>query len=185
MNEACRDAQASEQIAHVYMNAADAQYAGRTWQDLFELIVMAKRGNTRQRWERAIRCRGYDPLRTRPLIETKAEDLLGLLEKDNRTSVNDYLKRAHNFAIKQGFVPKPIRGRSAWPPVVYKPKRAIREDEYRRIVEREGNPERRAFYHLLWHLGGSQGDIAKLCAENVDWESRTITYVRAKLRRQT
>ena len=63
MNEACRDAQASEQIAHVYMNAADAQYAGRTWQDLFELIVMAKRGNTRQRWERAIRCRGYDPLR--------------------------------------------------------------------------------------------------------------------------
>ena len=33
---------------------------------------------------------------------------------------------------------------------------------------------------LLWHLGGSQTDIATLCAENVVWSSRTIGYVRNK-----
>jgi integrase len=40
--------------------------------------------------------------------------------------------------------------------------------------------ELRAYYALLWHLGGSQTDMASLRAEDVDWESRTISYARMK-----
>jgi len=37
------------------------------------------------------------------------------------------------------------------------------------IVARERNPERRDFYELCWHLGGSQSDIAALKAEDFDY----------------
>jgi integrase len=47
-------------------------------------------------------------------------------------------------------------------------------------VERERNPERRKFYELCWHLGGSQGDIANLKAEDVDWGYKTISFTRKK-----
>jgi integrase len=32
----------------------------------------------------------------------------------------------------------------------------------------------------LWHLGGSQTDIAELAAEDIDWKDRTISYHRRK-----
>lgn len=45
-----------------------------------------------------------------------------------------------------------------------------------RIVEREGNAEWKAFYQLAWHLGASQGDLANLHAEDVEWASGTINH---------
>ena len=40
----------------------------------------------------------------------------------------------------------------------------------------EVNPVRKALYQLCWHLGGSQGDIASLKGEDVDWtQGRCIT----------
>jgi integrase len=33
---------------------------------------------------------------------------------------------------------------------------------------------------MLWHLGGSQTDIADLTGEDVDWKDRTISYRRNK-----
>jgi len=53
------------------------------------------------------------------------------------------------------------------------------------IVQREQNTERRDFYELLWHTGASQTDAACLLAEDVDWNSRTISYSRAKLKSRT
>jgi hypothetical protein len=35
-------------------------------------------------------------------------------------------------------------------------------------------------YHLCWHLGVSQGDIANTKGENVDWENHTVSFVRKK-----
>jgi integrase len=42
------------------------------------------------------------------------------------------------------------------------------------------NPERKALYQLSWHLGASQGDIANLKGEDVDWENSTVSFVRKK-----
>src|SRR4030095_9321472 len=35
---------------------------------------------------------------------------------------------------------------------------------------------------LLWHLGGSQTDIASLKADDIDWIDRTLSYGRQKTR---
>jgi hypothetical protein len=53
-------------------------------------------------------------------------------------------------------------------------------EEHQLIVQGEKNPERRSFYELRWHLGGSQTDIANLKAEDIDWSNRTIAYTRQK-----
>jgi integrase len=64
--------------------------------------------------------------------------------------------------------------------VKYRLKRAITREEHEKVIAREHNPERRAFYCMLWELGGSQGDIARLQAEDIDWTNRGISYARAK-----
>jgi integrase len=69
-----------------------------------------------------------------------------------------------------------------WPAVRFKDKRAITWEEHCRIVARELNPERKAFYQLAWHLGASQSDLAHLQAEDVDWPNRIISFFRMKTR---
>jgi hypothetical protein len=92
-----------------------------------------------------------------------------------------------NF-IHFSFILIPLRAISAaqslpqWPRPVFKAKRAITAEEHAAIVQREQNTERRDFHKLLWHTGASQTDAACLLAEDVDWNSRTISYSRAKLK---
>ena len=50
-------------------------------------------------------------------------------------------------------------------------RRAITFEEHQKIIERELNPATRAYYELLWHLGGAQTDIATLTAEDIDWKA--------------
>jgi len=78
------------------------------------------------------------------------------------------------------WLPWPIIPKRLWPEVRFQPKRAITIEEHQLILEREKNPERRSFYELCWHLGGSQTDIANLKAEDIDWGNRTIAYTRQK-----
>ena len=74
-----------------------------------------------------------------------------------------------------------VIAKRAWPKVVYGEKRAITQGEHQRIIEREGNVERRAFYdEVCWHVGASQSDIANLKAENIDWREHTISFDRKK-----
>ena len=61
-------------------------------------------------------------------------------------------------------------------------KRAITSAEHAAVLARELNPERRDFYELLWHTGASQTDAACLTAEDVNWNTRTISYIRKKLK---
>jgi integrase len=78
------------------------------------------------------------------------------------------------------WLPWPIIPKRLWPEVPFQPKRAITIEEHQLIIEREKNPERRNFYELCWHLGGSQTDIANLKAEDIDWANRRIAYTRQK-----
>jgi integrase len=79
------------------------------------------------------------------------------------------------------WLPWPILPSKLWPKIKFKKKRAIKHEEHIKIIAREKNPERRAFYELCWHLGGSQSDIANLEAEDVDWNDCTVCYDRKKL----
>ncbi len=116
------------------------------------------------------------------IIETRAEDFLRALSK-GKVSTNVFLRRLHNFALDMGWALAPVLPPKQWPVVHHQPKRAITLEEHQKIVAREQNEERRAFYQLLWELGGAQGDVAKLCAEDIDWKTRTLSYFRAKTRR--
>jgi len=78
-------------------------------------------------------------------------------------------------AVKYFAMPK-----KRWPGIKFKEKRAITLVEHQAIVEREQNPERKAFYQLAWHLGASQSDIACLEAGNIDWENHVISFARKK-----
>jgi integrase len=90
------------------------------------------------------------------------------------------LRRIHNFALDMNWLPRSIIPKRQWPAIQFKEKRAITFDEHQAIVSREKNPERKTYYELCWHLGGSQGDIACLKGEDMDWENQTISFTRKK-----
>ena len=128
---------------------------------------------------RASRDHAFDLIRDLPVFETQADHFLKVLER-GKVATNVFLRRLHNFAVDVGWLPWPILPKKQWPVIRFKPKRAIMFAEHADIVERERNPERKAFYELLWHLGGSQSDIAHLRAEDIDWTAQTVTYRRQK-----
>ena len=74
----------------------------------------------------------------------------------------------------------PVIVKRQWPEITFKEKRAITLDEHRAVVDREPNPERKAFYQLAWHIGASQSDLAFLDAENIDWEHNVVSFARKK-----
>jgi integrase len=159
--------------------ASDPLIVKRSWQHVMDELVKTKQGSTQERWQRAIKDKSLDSIRSLPLIETQAEQLFRVLEKGT-VSTNVHLRKLHNFCLAMNWLPWPIIPKKQWPPVQFKEKRAISREEHCRILEREQNPERKKFYELCWHLGGSQGDIANLRAEDVDWENCTIGFTRKK-----
>ena len=80
-NEAHEQPAINLQIARAYLMASDPLVATRTWQHVMEEICKTKHGSTRVRWQRAIKERAFDQIRSVPLIETQAEQLLHVLEK--------------------------------------------------------------------------------------------------------
>jgi integrase len=42
------------------------------------------------------------------------------------------------------------------------------------------NAERKTFYRLSWLLGASQGDVANLKGEDIDWTDNTVSFFRRK-----
>lgn len=184
-------------LARVYMNGADPKLATRTWQEVMEHIVAKKKDETKRRWETAIKDANFDCIRNRRVAETRPEHFDKALA-DGKVSTNVYLRRVHNHALGMEWLLKSVIPRLQWPKPVFKPKRAIRAEEHRRIIEAEmaaaernqgsrnsDGPhydERRDFYELLWHTGAAQSDAAYLMAEDVDWTQRTICYSRKKLK---
>ncbi|MDB6030189.1 MAG: hypothetical protein JWM16_527 [Verrucomicrobiales bacterium] len=169
------------QLARVYLNGADPKLGTRTWQDVMESIVSQRTDETRRRWEVAIKDKNFDGIRNRPVAETRPEHFYKALE-DGKVSTNVYLRRIHNHALGMEWLLKSVIPRLQWPKPVFKSKRAITAAEHASIVARELNAERRDFYELLWHTGASQTDAACLMAEDVNWNQRTISYSRRKLK---
>jgi integrase len=178
-NNAARQPAMNLQIAQVYLQHGDPALAARTWQDVMAQIAAAKSGETLLRWQAAIRDKALDVIRTRRLIETTAEHFLAVMKKGT-VSTNVYLRRIHNYAVNMHWLPWPVLPKPNWPALRHREKRAITSEEHQRIIARELNPATRAYYELLWHLGGAQTDIATLTAEDVDWNDRTISYQRRK-----
>jgi len=178
-NEARENPLLNRQIARTYLAAVDPDIVKRCWRYTLEELIKTKFDENARRWRIFSKDRAISPILDLPLIETRAEHFLGVLNAGT-VSTNVFLRRLHNFALGLGWLLAPVLPPRQWPKVRYRSKRGITQQEHQRIIEREHNPERRAFYQLLWELGGSQGDIAHLNAEDIDWARRGISYSRAK-----
>lgn len=178
-NQALRQPSLNLQIAKAYLAGSDSGVATRTWRQALDWIINSKHGATQERWFRAGRQEVLQPLLDRIIMETTAEQILDVVRRGT-VSTNVHLRKLHNFCISMNWLPWPIVPKRQWPEVRYGEKRAITLEEHQRILEREGNPERRSFYELCWHIGGSQSDIANLTADDIDWTQRTIAYRRRK-----
>ena len=178
-NESFRQPVLNRQIARTYLTATDSEMATRIWQKPMDEMTKTKTGPTKARHECAMRDRAFDLIRNLPILETHPAHFLKVLEL-GKISTNVYLRRIHNFALDINWLPWPILPKRQWPQLKFKEKRAITHEEHQRIIAAEVNPERKALYELCWHLGASQGDIANLRGEDVDWQNRTISFIRQK-----
>lgn len=179
MNEAeCLPGQ-NRRMAQVYLSASDPESAKRTWQFAMEEKLKTVKGPSHSRGITANKDHALDDLRRLTLAETRPEHVLTALHRGT-VATNVFLRKLHNFALDMGWLLGPVLPRAKWPKIVYAAKRAITETEHRMICQREPNPERRAFYEMLWHTGASQTDAAMIRAENIDWSSRVLRYSRQK-----
>ncbi|HYG24024.1 MAG TPA: tyrosine-type recombinase/integrase [Verrucomicrobiae bacterium] len=166
-------------LARVYWQAGDPDAAKRTWQNVMNEIPKFKTGDTHRRWLVAIKDKAFDSIRNLVILETKADHFLKVLEKGS-ISTNIYLRRIHNFALDMSWLPVAVLPKKRWPAIKFKAKRAITLDEHQKIIAREPNAERKAFYQLAWQLGASQSDIAFLEAKDINWEQRVVAFHRKK-----
>jgi len=180
-NNAERQPVLNLQIAKAYLAGSDNGINTRTWQHAIEALTNTKQDANKERWLRVVKDRALVPLLPQVIIETKGEALLKALQMGT-VSTNVYLRRLHNFCVDMSWLPWPLLPKRQWPAVRFKDKRAITWDEHCRVVARELNLERKAFYQLAWHLGASQSDLANLQAKDVDWQARIICFVRMKTR---
>jgi len=178
-NQAERQPLLNLQIARAYLAGADNGIATRKWKDALEALISSKTGTTQVRWKTVARDRALAPLWPQLIVNTPGDLLLRVIQ-EGTVSTNVYLRRLHNFCLDMNWLPWPVIPKRQWPAVRYKDKRAITLEEHSRIIAAEVNLERKAFYQLCWHLGGSQGDIASLRGEDVDWENGTVGFTRKK-----
>lgn len=178
-NEAFRQPVLNLQIARTYLTAIDPEVAKRTWQTAMDELTKTKTGNTHHRHVTAMKDKAFDIIRNVPILETQSAHFLKTLEL-GKVSTNVYLRRIHNFALDMNWLPWSVLPKRQWPKVKFKEKRAITFEEHQRIIAAEVNPERKTLYQLCWHLGASQGDIASLQGEDVDWTSNTVGFTRKK-----
>ena len=179
MNEAGQQPAMNLSLARVYLRHSDPMISVRTWQHVLDEIIAIKSGPTQVRWKSAAKDKAFDLIRNRILIETQAEHLLTVL-RAGKVSTNAFLRKIHNFALDMNWLPAMVIPRRQWPAIHYKEKRAITFEEHQQIIAAEVNPERKMLYQLCWHLGASQGDIASLKGEDVDWTNSTVSFVRKK-----
>jgi integrase len=178
-NEATRDRALSLALGRAYLGAHDPKMAKRTWADVMAEMSNHGEQTTQDRCRRAMRSKPFDRIRHQQLVEATAKDLLDVL-RSGTSSTNHFLRRLHNLAIDLGWLPWVVLAPKLWPKIEAKPKRSITHDEHVRIVSDDENLERSLYYEVLWEIGASQSDGAKLTAENVDWCTGRMAYIRSK-----
>lgn len=178
-NEAVIQPAVNLQIARAYIAASDENVSTRNWQFVMDEMGKLKTGPTLERWERAEKDTAFDHIRTLTVIETRPDHLLRVLE-EGTVSTNVFLRRIHNFALDMTWLPWPVIVKRHWPKTKFKAKRAITLAEHQAIIENERNEERKSFYELIWHFGASQGDLACLEGENIDFVQKVVHFRRKK-----
>jgi integrase len=178
-NEAQRQPVLNLHLARAYLTASDPAFVERTWQIVMEQMQSRGKDSSRERYASVFKSPSFNGLRNKKLLETTADDFFAVF-KQNKVAINEFLKRLHNFALHLGWIALPVVAPYLWPKYEAKERRGITRDEQETILAREKKAEWKLFLELLWETGAAQSDAANMTAEDIDWQSRTITYFRMK-----
>jgi integrase len=178
-NEAQRQPLLNLHLARAYLSASDPAFVERNWQTVMEQLQSRGKESSRARYASVFKSPTFDGLRTKKLLETTADDFLAVF-KQNKVAVNEFLKRLHNFALSLGWIALPVVAPYLWPKYEPKERRGITQDEHQSVLAREKKAEWKLFLELLWETGAAQSDAASFTAEDIDWQTRTISYFRQK-----
>ena len=178
-NEAQRQPVLNLHLARAYLSASDPAFVERTWQTVMEQLQARGKDSSRERYATVFKSSCFDALGNKRLLETTADDFLAVF-KDGKVSIVYFLKRLHNFALNLGWLALPIVAPYLWPKYEAKDRRGITPAEQESILAQEKKAEWELFLKLLWETGAAQSDAANMTAEDIDCQSRTITYFRMK-----
>ncbi len=178
-NEAQRQPVLNLHLARAYLTASDPAFVERTWQTVMEQLQARGKDSSRDRYASVFKSPAFDALRHKKLLETTADDFFAMF-KDGKVSIVNFLKRLHNFALSLGWIAVPIIAPYLWPKYEPKDRRGITLDEHQSVLAKEKNAEWKLFLELLWETGAAQSDAASFTAQDIDWQTRTISYFRQK-----
>lgn len=181
LNADDEDRQHCEEMALAYQRKAGRTVSKKTWGEAMDECssVAGKTESTRLRHRVAYKSKDFKPLLSLPINKTHPDDFRNIL-KCGKSSVAKYLRKVQGFALSQGWLTVPLVPSNQMRVLRQKEPRAITEAEYGRILAAEHNPEKKAFYRMLWGIGAAQIDCANLRAENFDRKTKVITYRRRK-----
>src|ERR1039457_6350664 len=178
-NEAQRQPMLNLHLARAYLTASDPAFVERPWQTVMDQLQSRGKDSSRERYANVFKSSAFDGLRHKKLLETTTDDFLAMF-KDGKVSIVCFLKRLHNFAVNLGWIAVPIVAPYLWPKYEPKDRRGITQDEHQSVLAKEKKAEWKLFLELLWETGAAQSDAASFTAEDIDWQTRTISYFRQK-----
>jgi integrase len=178
-NEAQRQPVLNLHLARAYLTASDPAFVERTWQTVMAQLQARGTESSRERFATAFKSPALDGLRHKKLLETASDDFFAVF-KCAKVSTICFLKRLHHLALSAGWIALPIVAPNLWPRYKPKDRRGITCDEHQTLLAREKKAEWKLFLELLWETGASQADAANFKTEDIDWPTRTISYLRKK-----
>jgi integrase len=167
------------QLGRAYITHADPKMATRTWQEAMDEMSLHGQQASQTRCAREFKFTVYDIIRNKPIALTSGEELKAVLKRGG-AAANNYLRRLHNLAVDNGWIQWEIIPSKKWGKAVKNPKRGVTLDEHQRIIATEENEERRHYYEMLWLIGAAQTDCSLLTSDNVNWQTRVLSYQRRK-----
>ena len=178
-NEAQRQPVLNLHLARAYLTASDPAFVERNWQTVMHQLQARGRASSRERFATAFKSPTLNSLRHKKLLETTADDFFAVF-KDAKPSTICFLKRLHHLALSAGWIALPIVAPNLWPKYKPKDRRGITLDEHQNLLAKEKKAEWKLFLELLWETGAAQSDAVNFKAEDIDWQSRTLSYFRQK-----
>ena len=178
-NEAQRQPVLNLHLARAYLTASDPAFVERTWSVVMSQLQARGKESSRERFATAFKSPALNGLRNKRLLETTADDFFAVFQCAKPSTIC-FLKRLHHLALSAGWIALPIVAPNLWPKYKPKDRRGITQDEHQSLLATEKKAEWRLYLELLWETGAAQADAAHFKAEDVDWQSRTISYFRMK-----
>ena len=178
-NESVRQPALNLHIAKAYLAGTDSAMTTRTWPQAIDSLIGTKEGANQHRWRTAAKDKALLPLLPHVIIETPRRTVVARVESGHRfdqrlfAPVAQFLCGLELVAValdsQAAMAGRQIQGEARYHPG------GTPEDPRRR-----GEPGAEKLLSVVLALGRSQGDLASLKGEDVNWTAGTVSFFRHK-----